>query len=118
MKKKLTLSKKELIKMWKAQCSNPRGSSLDKTEGMYSIHFQGDISIPSNRGVYALSLALFNGEIKIIFGEQIEYLSEKLSKKEFSELESVFNEAEENVERLRRDRITANGLKALENLLD
>lgn len=112
MKKKLTLSKKELIKLWKKECDNASANTVLEKIGdidgqMYSIKLN-DI----------LSIALFNNELKIIFNGQIEYLSEKVSETDAEELIIAFFEAEETIERLVRDKITSAGIKALWMFLD
>jgi hypothetical protein len=110
--KTLTLNKKELIKLWKSRCSGVETDTVlertgTATEQMCSIKIDND-----------LSLAIFLGDIKLIFGGQIEYLSEELTDSEFEELQGAFVEAEDTIERLNRDRIMSSGIKALERLLD
>lgn len=110
--KTLTLNKQELKDMWKSQCSGVGVDSMLERSGalpsqMYSIKIDSDLSI-----------AIFMGAIKIVFGGQIEYISEELNDTEFEELQGAFIEAEDTIERLNRDRIMASGLKALERLLD
>ena len=108
----LTLTKDELQKMWKSQCSEVDVDSVLERSGafpdeMCSIKIDND-----------LSLAIFMGAIKIVFGGQIEYASEELNETEFKELQEAFLAAEDTVERLNRDRIMSNGLRALTRLLD
>lgn len=110
--KKLTANKKELINLWKEHCS---GADVDTVLENIGCHDGQMHSIKINDEI---SLSLFSSEIKVIFSQQIEYLSEKLSKKENEELKASFIEAEETIERLRRDAITSAGIKALERLLD
>jgi len=112
MKKKLTLSKKELIKLWKEQCSDVNANTILEKSGPIECQM---LSIELNN---ILSIALFYNELKIIFDGQIEYISEKVSKKESEELTTAFLEAEDTIDRLIRDEITSAGIKALENFMD
>ena len=102
MKKKLTLSKKELIKLWNKQCENVSiDSVLEKQGEMFSIKINDD-----------LSLVIINGEIKIVFG-YVEYISEPVSKKEYNDLLQSFAKAEETIQRLQIDKFTSSGINAL-----
>ena len=110
--KKLILNKQELIKLWETKCSEANLDTILETSGseeapLYSIKIDAD-----------LSLLMFDEKIKVVFGGQIEYLSEDISQEEAVGLQTAFNSAEDIIERLNRDKIMSAGIKALERLLE
>ena len=110
--KTLAIDKPGLIKLWKERCSKVSVDTVLENIGGPDIQMR-TIKIDED-----LSLGLVPKAVKIIFGEQIEYLSENLTDDEFEELQDNFLAAEETIDRLNIDRIMSNGIRSLENLLD
>lgn len=109
---KIEITKQEIIKLWNSQCSSASNSSQLERKGtpegeMLSLFFIDEY----------VSLMLFKKSIKVIFGNQIEYLSEEVSDEELESLENIFGMAEERVETINKEELIKIGVNSLNKLL-
>ena len=105
------LNKETLISLWQKMCNEVTEETLLEKSGTAT---EMSFSLVVNDNI---SLMLFNNTIKIIFGNQIEYVSEILSKEEFDSLKELFYAAEDKIEKMKKDIIISRGVKALSDLL-